>query len=458
VGNPQVPRRPFGLDLYTFGYRFKPWIGAPIASADEILKYMGEVIDENGIGEHIRYGHRITGCHWSSTDNLWTVETTRKADGAKVTFTANFLWMCQGYYDHEKPYVPDWAGLSDYKGTFIHAQLWDPAIDVKGKRVLVIGSGATAATVVPAFCDAGAQVTMLQRSPTYFFCHPNQNELADRLRQIGIDEPTVHRVVRAQVMHDQDVLTKRCQTEPDVVFEELKALVRPMRARTSRSSRTSPPSIACGSSALRSAPMATCSARRGWPCAGGDRHDRPLYRKGRADGLGRGTGGRYRGRLHRLPPVRDGRHSLRRRWQGGQLARYGQLSRHDVHRRSQPRLGHGLFPGELDAACRHAGRFRVQAAQPHGRARCEADRRGATARGRGMELGPWIERDNFNPGYLMRGLDELPRGGDKPEWRHNQDYWAERVEIPAIDLEGTEFVYDGVKRTASAKAEEPVAA
>lgn len=76
----------------------------------------------------------------------------------------------------------------------------------------------------------------------------------------------------------------------------------------------------------------------------------------------------------------------------------------------------------------------------------------------GMDLGPWIERDNFNPGYLMRGLDELPRGGDKPEWRHNQDYWAERVEIPAIDLEGTEFVYDGVKRTAGAKAKEPVAA
>ncbi|KAJ8135378.1 hypothetical protein OY671_011409, partial [Metschnikowia pulcherrima] len=113
-------------DLYTFGYRFKPWIGAPIASADEILKYMGEVIDENGIGEHIRYGHRITGCHWSSTDNSWTVETTRKADGAKATFTANCSWMCQGYYDHEKPYVPDWAGLSDYKGTFIHAQSWDP--------------------------------------------------------------------------------------------------------------------------------------------------------------------------------------------------------------------------------------------------------------------------------------------------------------------------------------------
>ena len=89
-------------DLYTFGYRFKPWIGAPIASADEILKYMGAVIEENGIAPHIHYGHRIIECSWSSADNLWTVTTQRKADGARVTFTAGFLWMCQGYYDHEK--------------------------------------------------------------------------------------------------------------------------------------------------------------------------------------------------------------------------------------------------------------------------------------------------------------------------------------------------------------------
>lgn len=213
-------------DLYTFGYRFKPWIGPPIASADEILKYMGEVIAENGIDKHIRYGHRITRTEWIEADNRWMVEATRSSDGAAVKFSCNFLWMCQGYYDHEKPYIPDWPGLSGYKGQFVHAQLWDPKTDFAGKRVLVIGSGATAATVVPAFCEKAAQVTMLQRSPTYFFCHPNQNELADRLRQIGIDEPTIHRVVRAQIMHDQDLMTKRCQSEPDAVIADLQALIR----------------------------------------------------------------------------------------------------------------------------------------------------------------------------------------------------------------------------------------
>ncbi|MCZ8323145.1 MAG: NAD(P)/FAD-dependent oxidoreductase, partial [Novosphingobium sp.] len=125
-------------DLYTFGYRFKPWIGAPIASAEEILKYMGEVIEENGIAPHIRYGHRITKAAWDSQANLWTVEATRSSDGAQAVFACNFLWMCQGYYDHEKPYMPDWPGKDRYKGLLVHAQLWDPKIDYTGKRVLVI--------------------------------------------------------------------------------------------------------------------------------------------------------------------------------------------------------------------------------------------------------------------------------------------------------------------------------
>ena len=153
-------------DLYTFGYRFKPWVGAPIAGAEEILKYIGEVIEENGIAEHIRYGHRIVGCSWSSQDDLWTVEAIRLADGAAGKFTCNFLWMCQGYYDHENPYIPDWPGMDEYRGLFVHAQLWDPDIDYTDKRVLVIGSGATAATVIPALAEKATHVTMLQRSPT----------------------------------------------------------------------------------------------------------------------------------------------------------------------------------------------------------------------------------------------------------------------------------------------------
>ena len=207
-------------DLYTFGYRFKPWVGAPIASGEEILRYMEEVIEENGIGDHINYGHNITGCNWSSDDNLWTVETTNR-DGDMLKFTANFLWMCQGYYDHDKPYTPEWPGMDDYGGQIVHPQHWPENIDLSGKRCIVIGSGATAATVVPAIADDCSHVTLLQRSPTYFYPSSNQNELADRLREIGIDEPTVHDIVRRQINHDQEVMVQRCIDEPEVVKEEL---------------------------------------------------------------------------------------------------------------------------------------------------------------------------------------------------------------------------------------------
>jgi cation diffusion facilitator CzcD-associated flavoprotein CzcO len=98
-------------DLYTFGYRFKPWIGPPIAAADAILDYMGEVIEENDLGGYIRYGHKILSAAWSSATNLWTLKVLRAEDGETLTFTANFLWMCQGYYQHDKGYTPDWEGM-----------------------------------------------------------------------------------------------------------------------------------------------------------------------------------------------------------------------------------------------------------------------------------------------------------------------------------------------------------
>jgi len=103
-------------DLYTFGYRFKPWTSAPIATAAEILSYMGEVIDENDLGRHIRYRHTISSAHWSSRENLWTVDATRTDTGQALRFTTNFLWMCQGYYRHSQGYTPEWSGMAEFKG------------------------------------------------------------------------------------------------------------------------------------------------------------------------------------------------------------------------------------------------------------------------------------------------------------------------------------------------------
>ncbi|MEG3144971.1 NAD(P)/FAD-dependent oxidoreductase [Sphingomonas sp. RT2P30] len=431
-------------DLYTFGYRFKPWVGAPVASGEEILKYIGEVIDENGIAPHIRYGHRITACRWSSATNRWTVEARRSADGATVTFTCNFLWMCQGYYDHEKPYIPDWPGLSDYRGTFVHAQLWDPATDYAGKRVLVIGSGATAATVVPAFADKAAHVTMLQRSPTYFYCAPNRNELADRLRQIGIDEPTIHRVVREQIMFDQDAMTRRCIEEPDAVFEDLKALIRAYGGEDFVFEPHFTPRYRPWQQRLAFCPEGDIfqAARAGKVSVVTDEIARftekgVLTRSGEeieADLIVAATGFRL-SVMGEIPFDVDGR----------------PVDWHDtVNYRGMMFTGvpnlvwvMGYFRASWtlrvdmlgDFVCRLLNHMAARGAH-----RVEVALRPEDA---GMPLLPWIDENTFNPGYLRRGLDRMPRRGDKPEWMHNQDYWREKGEIPAIDLDGAEFVYDG---------------
>jgi len=440
-------------DLYTFGYRFKPWVGAPIASGEEILTYLGEVIEDNGIGEHIRYGHRISRCSWSSRDSLWTVEATRQSDGATVIFTCNFLWMCQGYYDHEHPYIPDWPGRDRYRGLFIHAQLWDPAIDYSGKRVLVIGSGATAATVIPAFAEKAAHVTMLQRSPTYFFCNENRNELADRLREVGIDEPTIHRVVRAQIMHDQDVLTRRCQTEPDAVFEELKALIRQYAGEDFEFEPHFIPRYRVWQQRLAFCPegdifRAAASGKvnvvtdtidtfteKGVRTSSGEEIEADIivaatgFRLCVMGGIPFDVDGRpvdwhetvnYRGMMFTgVPNVA---------WVFGYF-RASWTLRVDML---------GDFVCRLLKHMDEIGAKRVDVA--------------LRDEDRDMELLPWIEEDNFNPGYLMRDLDKLPRRGSKPEWRHNQDYWSEREQIPVIDLDGQEFVYDGARRAPAPKA------
>ena len=135
-------------DLHTFGYAFKPWRGPPIATADEILAYMGEVIEENGLDRYIRYRTRVAAASWSSDTARWTLELHDLASGETRTVTARFLWMCQGYYRHGQGYTPDWPDMAAFKGTIVHPQHWPADLDLDGKRVVVIGSGATAATPI----------------------------------------------------------------------------------------------------------------------------------------------------------------------------------------------------------------------------------------------------------------------------------------------------------------------
>jgi cation diffusion facilitator CzcD-associated flavoprotein CzcO len=169
-------------DMFTLGYAFRPWTEAKaIADGPSILNYVRETARENGVEGHIRYGHRVTAASWSTAEALWTVEALR--DGEPLRFTCNFLFLCGGYYSYEAGYTPDFPGVQRFAGTLVHPQHWPENLDSAGKQVVVIGSGATAVTLVPALAATAAHVTMLQRSPTYVVSRPAEDPFANRLRR-----------------------------------------------------------------------------------------------------------------------------------------------------------------------------------------------------------------------------------------------------------------------------------
>jgi cation diffusion facilitator CzcD-associated flavoprotein CzcO len=171
-------------DMYTLGYRFRPWRDPKaIADGPAILSYIRETAAEFGVDENIRYKHRVRRAEWSSQDARWTVEAERKPDELPVKFTCNFLYLCTGYYDYESGYTPEWSGVDRFKGEIVHPQKWPENLDYAGKRVVVIGSGATAVTLVPAMAEKAAHVMMLQRSPTYIVARPSEDKIANFLRR-----------------------------------------------------------------------------------------------------------------------------------------------------------------------------------------------------------------------------------------------------------------------------------
>ncbi len=170
-------------DMYTLGYSFRPWTDAKaIADGDAILDYVKSTAETYGIDRKIRYQHRVVSASWSTKDSLWTVEAKNTATGETVLLTCSFLFMCSGYYDYEEGYTPDFAGRERFRGRIVHPQKWTTDVDYAGKRVVVIGSGATAVTLVPELAKTAAHVTMLQRSPTYIITAPEKDAIADWLR------------------------------------------------------------------------------------------------------------------------------------------------------------------------------------------------------------------------------------------------------------------------------------
>ncbi len=172
-------------DMHTLGYSFRPWQDTKvIAEGPSILRYIRATAEAFGIDRQIRFNHRVRRATWSSADARWTVEAVRGPEQEIVYFTCNFLCMCTGYYDYDQGYTPVWPGIEQFTGRIVHPQQWPEALDYAGKRVVVIGSGATAVTLVPAMAEQAAHITMLQRSPTYIVARPSKVERSRGIRQI----------------------------------------------------------------------------------------------------------------------------------------------------------------------------------------------------------------------------------------------------------------------------------
>lgn len=203
-------------DMHTLGYRFRPWRGTTsLADGQSILDYVRDTAREHGVDEHIRFGHRVTAADWDSQALRWTV-TARVGDETR-TLTADFLWACSGYYDYDQGYSPHFEGSERFAGLVVHPQHWPEDLDLAGRRVVVIGSGATAVTLVPALARAGAaHVTMLQRSPTYVLSVPGQDALKGRLTKL-VGEDVSYAVTRWKNIAVQSALYKVSRRRPALV-------------------------------------------------------------------------------------------------------------------------------------------------------------------------------------------------------------------------------------------------
>ena len=428
-------------DLHTFGYRFKPWTGTPIATAEEIRKYMGEVIEENDLGRHIRYNHRISSASWSSAENRWTIEATRTDTGAPVVISANFLWMCQGYYRHSEGYTPQWAGMDRFRGTIVHPEAWPEGLDYAGKRVIVIGSGATAATIVPNMPEA-AHVTMLQRSPTYFRTGRNAIEIAEELRALQVDEIWIHEIVRRKILLEQAKFTDRCFAEPERVKEEMLANLRSILGPDYDLDTHFTPSYRPWRQRIAFVPDADLfqAVAKGNASVVTDEIEHfdetgIQLKSGRhleADLIVTATG-------FNLNVLGDIDFAI----DGKPLAFHDTVTYRGMMFTGVPNLCwvFGYFRASWTLRADLVGDFvcrLLKHMKEKGARRVEVALR---PEDRDMAILPWIDPENFNPGYLMRGMHLLPKRGEKREWQHTQDYWQEKDEFPAIDLDGAEFVY-----------------
>jgi cation diffusion facilitator CzcD-associated flavoprotein CzcO len=207
-------------DMHTLGFVFEPWKHEKsIADGPSILEYLNRIVDERHIRERIRFDRKVVGADWDSTAARWTVTLEDNAGGTSTT-TARWLYLGAGYYDYDEPFDANFTGREDFQGQIIHPQFWPENLDYAGKKVVVIGSGATAVTIVPSMADKAAHVTMLQRTPTWYFIRPAKDGLANFLRKF-LPEELAYKITRFKNVRLQDIAFRRAREKPEKVKEFL---------------------------------------------------------------------------------------------------------------------------------------------------------------------------------------------------------------------------------------------
>ena len=429
-------------DLFTYGYRFKPWRGPAIAAGGEILAYLDEVIADDDLGPHIRLQHRVTAAAWSTAERRWTVDVTREDTGEQLRFTAGFLWLCPGYYNHARPYQPEWDGIDRFRGTIVHPQLWPEDLDLAGKRVVVIGSGATAATLIPAIAEKAEHVTMVQRSPSYYYAPPAVNELAETLRGLDVPDEWTHEILRRQYMAQTDLLARMSTEAPDDLHAFLIESVRPLLPDgfdigTHLTPRYRPwqqriaivpngdlfAALRDGTASIVTDTIETFTSG-GLTLSSGA--ELPADVVVTATGFNLSLFGDIAFAVDGAPVD----FTERVTWRGLMIS-------------GVPNMAYvfGYF--------RHSWTLRVDlVADLIGRLLQHMDDTGATMvapalrpEDADMERRPWADPENFNPGYVMRSQHLLYGQGDREPWTHLLEHEQEREMLPAVDLDDGSLAY-----------------
>ena len=431
-------------DLYTFGFKFKPWTSAPIATADEILKYLGETIKENQIDEHIRYNHKIIEAEWSTKKKSWILKAERSDTKKIIYFSCNFLMMCQGYFRHNEGYTPKWKDMDKFNGQIVHTEEWPENLDYKNKTIILIGSGATAATTVPAMASKANHVTMLQRSPTFYRTSTvGTEELVERLNKFSDDEKWIYGIVRQQILINQEIFIRRCIEEPEIVKDELINDVRKILGPDYDIEKHFTPSYRPWQQriTLTSNGDLFKSIASGKVSVFTDEID-----KFTSNGILLKSGSEITGDIvatatgFNMNILGDIQFTIDNKklhledtvtYRGMMFTKVPNLLWVFGYFRGAWTLRAELLARFLSRLLTHMDNLDVKKVTVALR---EEDKK--------MKLLPWIADEEFNPGYLSRIMPKMPKSGDKPEWVHNQNYWYEKDVIPAINLDGEEFLYE----------------